>query len=33
MLYPILEKIWKEKKIPENWEEGVITKIPKKGDL
>jgi len=33
MLYPLLEKIWKEEKIPENWEEGLIIKIPKKGDL
>jgi len=27
MLYPLLEKI------PEDWEEGLIIKIPKKGDL
>jgi len=33
MLYPLLEKIWKEEKIPEDWEEGLIMKIPKKGDL
>ena len=33
MLYPLLEKIWKEEKISENWEEGLIIKIPKKGDL
>jgi len=33
MLYPVLEKIWKEEKIPEKWEEGLIIKIPKKGDL
>ena len=33
MLYPLLEKIWKEKKIPEDWEEGLIIKIPKKEDL
>jgi hypothetical protein len=33
MLYPLLEKIWKEEKIPEEWEEGLIIKIPKKGDL
>jgi len=32
MLYPLLEKIWKEEKIPENWE-GLIIKIPKKGDI
>jgi hypothetical protein len=33
MPYPLLEKIWKEDKIPEDWEEGLIIKIPKKGDL
>jgi hypothetical protein len=32
MLYPLLEKIWKEEKIPKEWE-GLIIKIPKKGDL
>jgi len=26
-------KIWKEEKIPEDWEEGLIIKILKKGDL
>jgi len=33
MLYHLLEKIWKEEEIPEDWEEGLIIKIPKKGDL
>jgi hypothetical protein len=33
MLYPLLEKLWKEEKIPEEWEKGLIIKIPKKGDL
>ena len=33
MLYPLLEKIWTEEMIPEDWEAGLITKIPKKGDL
>ena len=32
MLYLLLEKIWKEEKIPEDWE-GLIIKMPKKGDL
>jgi len=33
MLYPLLEKIWEKEKIPEDWEEGLIIKIPKKADL
>ena len=33
MLYPVLVKIWKEEKLPEGWKEGLIIKIPKKGDL
>ena len=33
MLYALLEKIWKEEDIPEDWEEGLIIKILKKGDL
>jgi len=33
MLYPLLGKIWEEEKIREDWEEGLIIKIPKKGDL
>ena len=33
MLYPLLEKIWKEEKIPRDWEEGLIINILKKGDL
>jgi hypothetical protein len=33
MLYPLLEKIWKDEKIPQDSEEGLIIKIPKKGDL
>ena len=32
-MYPLLEKIWKEWMIPEDCEEGLIIKIPKKGDL
>jgi hypothetical protein len=30
MLYPLLKKIWKGEKIPEEWEEGLIIKILKK---
>ena len=33
MVYPLLEKIWKEEKIPEDWEEELIIKIQKKEDL
>ena len=33
MLYPLLEKIWNEEKIPEYWEDGLIIKLPKKGEL
>jgi hypothetical protein len=33
LLYPLLKKIWKEEKIPEEWEKGLIIKISKKGDL
>jgi hypothetical protein len=30
MLYPLLKKIGKGEKIPEEWEEGLIIKILKK---
>jgi len=33
MLYSLLEKIWKEEKIPEDWEEILIVKITNKGEL
>jgi hypothetical protein len=33
MLDPLSQKIRKEDKIPEEWEEELIIKIPKKGDL
>jgi len=33
MLYPLLEKIWEKEKFPGDWEEGLIIKIPKKGDV
>jgi len=32
MQYPLLQKIWKEEKIPEEWK-GLIIKMLKKGDL
>ena len=33
ILQPLLTAIWEEKQIPEDWTEGVIVKIPKKGTL
>ena len=33
MLYEIFEKIWEEETIPEDWKEGYLVKVPKKGDL
>ena len=33
MLYGLFEKIWQEEKIPSEWKEGLLIKIPKKGDL
>ena len=33
LLNPLLKKMWKEEKIPEEWEEGIIIKIPKKRDI
>ena len=32
MLYRLFEKIWEEE-IPSEWKEGLLMKIPKKGDL
>ena len=33
MLYEIRAKVWEEEAIPEDWKEGHLVKIPKKGDL
>lgn len=33
LLQPLFTKIWKEKKTPDEWNKGVIVKIPKKGNL
>ena len=33
MLYRLFEKIWEEKEIPSELKEGLLIKIPKKGDL
>ena len=32
-LYPVFRKIWTDECYPEDWMEGTIIKIPKKGDL
>ena len=31
-LYKLLNKIWREEKIPDEWKKGLIVKLPKKGD-
>lgn len=33
MLHSLFTKVWEEEKVPENWKEAVIIKLPKKGDL
>ncbi|CAH8472212.1 unnamed protein product [Schistosoma guineensis] len=33
MLYILFNKIWDEEQVPKDWKEGLLTKIPKKGDL
>ena len=33
MLHQLFSKIWESEDIPDNWKEGHIIKIPKKGDL
>jgi hypothetical protein len=33
MLYALFSKIWDEERVPEQWREGIIVKLPKKGDL
>ena len=33
VLHSLFTKVWEEETIPEDWKEGVIIKIPKKGDL
>jgi hypothetical protein len=32
MLHPLFEKMWQEEKVPKEWREGIIVKIPNKGD-
>lgn len=33
LLHPLFTKIWSEEKMPKEWREGLLVKIPKKGDL
>ena len=33
MLYSLFSKIWEEEEVPAQWKEGIIIKLPKKGDL
>ena len=33
LLHPLLKRIWEEEEIPSDWKEGLINKLPKKGDL
>jgi hypothetical protein len=32
ILYPLFLDIWNEERFPKDWKEGIIVKIPKKGD-
>ncbi|RUS87436.1 hypothetical protein EGW08_004811 [Elysia chlorotica] len=33
MLHPLLNKIWEQECVPEDWKKGYLVKLPKKGDL
>ncbi|XP_078357393.1 uncharacterized protein LOC144642296 [Oculina patagonica] len=33
ILYRLFENIWEEEEIPKDWKEGLLIKLPKKGDL
>jgi hypothetical protein len=33
MLHPLLNKIWENKSIPDDWKKGHLVKLPKKIDL
>ena len=33
MLNSLFSKIWEKKEVPVEWKEGIIIKLPKKGDL
>jgi hypothetical protein len=32
-LLPLFKQIWEAKEVPNEWREGILIKIPKKGDL
>ena len=33
LLHSLFEKVWKEGNIPQDWKDGHLIKLPKKGDL
>lgn len=33
MLHPLLDKIWEQERVPEEWKKGQLVKLPKKGKL
>nr|KAG5686716.1 hypothetical protein BaRGS_020242 [Batillaria attramentaria] len=33
MLHSLFSKIWEKKEVPAQWKEGIVIKLPKKGDL
>ena len=33
MLYPLLNKLWEQEQVPEDWKKGHMLKLPKKGDM
>ena len=33
MLQPLFELMWEKEEVPQDWKEGYIVKLPKKGDL
>ena len=33
MLFSLFSKIWEKEEVPSQWKEGIIIKLPKKGDL
>jgi hypothetical protein len=33
ILFPLFQDVWEQEKFPLDWKEGIIVKVPKKGDL